>query len=86
MCANKTRKAVTGSELNQISLITAAEEMCPEKTKSTISLPKKIAARRTEDRVGNISSQLPNKKKEFKWLSLALNELADVANQTSCCY
>ena len=53
--------------------------MCPEQINSkTISLSAKTVIQRAEDIRSNVNSKLKDKANDFKWFSLALDELTDV--------
>lgn len=78
----KAGKPFTEGQLVKNCIVTAVEELCPDKLPlfNAISLSANTVARRTEDLGKNFEIQLKDACKDFEWFSIALDESTDVAD------
>lgn len=78
----KAGKPFTDGQLVKNCLLTAVEEICPDKLPffNAISLSANTVARRTEDLGKNFAHQLKDACKDFEWFSIAMDESTDVTD------
>ena len=78
----KHGKPFTDRELIKTCLVTAAQELCPEKSNifESITLSARTIIRRVEDISNDIIAQLKFKVERFDWFSLAIDESTDVTD------
>ncbi|KAI5150109.1 hypothetical protein ENBRE01_1306 [Enteropsectra breve] len=78
----KLGKPFTDGNIIKSCLLTAVEELCPEQFElfHSICLSPRSIARRIDEIGNNITDQLVERTKAFKWFSLALDESTDITD------
>jgi len=80
----KRMKPFSDGELIKTCILSSVEEMCPEKLSifKNLTLSTRTIADRTVEIAENITSQLKNKSRNFKWFSIAVDESTDISDNS----